>query len=634
MLSAFLFFALADGASCGLGAIDPDDVCEVKNGWGTFNADAYSNGQISLSIEMKLAAHKDRHGVEHPATVSTLSPNTGGRHILACKQAEDMKTVKFVVSRPKELTEFGGEWVKLFRKDSWENITNEYEPFTFNKFGGKIPLFRETTTGKAEDAVTEDELVVYMEVSEIGDYEVKYGNPKIVSTYDGEERWVAVEFKSTLLRVGSPWAECSGDAVPEADKYENIGTIIPAFYGKPNPNLKKYMDLAESLEGASVPVKVVLQIFTVDTKLYSMSEKDATKTLHSKGEYEQCYMLGNPCPENHRVCKPEYCEMDTWEEIIRTLKENAFVTVLGAVGEGTLASEYDILDAKVDGFYFLDGQMETVAGDTVNAIGQPLMDKTKVNDVATYVTLAFDELGIFSPYAWYPYTDATKWSAIVDSVALEDVESTVGNLFDRGYGYVFLTDHDGYDAPSSYTPQLLNAIATVKAGGAVRRLEDRQTATYSWGCDDTLLECSPICLAQAGPVTTIAHKAKCAGEPVDPCKCECQYDAEWKCEKANYRRQTADGGEGAFTPVCVATRKLERMVVGDLVCLNRGSPKPECVSEKSEKTIRGTWPTDQCLANWAIAAEAEAEEEREEVILTMTDSISAVTAFVLVALAA
>ena len=44
------------------------------------------------------------------------------------------------VSRPADMTEFGAEWVKAYEKDSWTNVTNEYEPYTFNDFGSKIPL--------------------------------------------------------------------------------------------------------------------------------------------------------------------------------------------------------------------------------------------------------------------------------------------------------------------------------------------------------------------------------------------------------------------------------------------------------------------------------------------------------------
>merc|ERR1719247_3612633 len=122
------------------------------------------------------------------------------------------------VTRPADLTAFGGEWVQLFPKDSWENTTNMY--------GAKIPLpgFRSTPTGidpdhpdapvdtnlEAVDGTglslqsadgTETEIGaspsgitgtsapeattgyvnVYMEVSDDGDYEVMYGNPGLVS---------------------------------------------------------------------------------------------------------------------------------------------------------------------------------------------------------------------------------------------------------------------------------------------------------------------------------------------------------------------------------------------------------------------------------------------------------------------
>ena len=105
--------------------------------------------------------------------------------------------------------------MQLFPKDSWENTTNEYEPFTFNMYGAKIPLpnFRSTPTGLRDDpAATGDEAVdgtglssqsadgtqtemgaspagitspsldaatagvvnVYMEVKDEGDYEVPF----------------------------------------------------------------------------------------------------------------------------------------------------------------------------------------------------------------------------------------------------------------------------------------------------------------------------------------------------------------------------------------------------------------------------------------------------------------------------
>ena len=35
------------------------------------------------------------------------------------------RSIRIQVTRPKELTEFGGEWVQAYEKDSWANVTNE-----------------------------------------------------------------------------------------------------------------------------------------------------------------------------------------------------------------------------------------------------------------------------------------------------------------------------------------------------------------------------------------------------------------------------------------------------------------------------------------------------------------------------
>ena len=57
--------------------------------------------------------------------------------------------------------------------------------------------------------------------------EVKYGNPGLVSG----GYWVAVEFKETLLRVGTPWADCTGDTLDTASY--DVGTIAPILFGGP-----------------------------------------------------------------------------------------------------------------------------------------------------------------------------------------------------------------------------------------------------------------------------------------------------------------------------------------------------------------------------------------------------------------
>merc|ERR1719478_685948 len=73
---------------------------------------------------------------------------------------------------------------------------------------------------------------------------------------------------------------------------------------------------------------------------------------------------------------------------------------------------------------------------SVMALGAPLFDDTVVDDADVYVTLASSDLGLWNPFSWYPYVSPTKWAAIVTARSnVDDVEV----LFDRGYGYVYLT---------------------------------------------------------------------------------------------------------------------------------------------------------------------------------------------------
>ena len=138
MLSLLLFGVAS--AACGLdSALDPSGACVTdSNGYSVLDADVDS--VFSLEISTK-GATTDAFSVAHPATVGALTDDTAtdGRYILACKQVEDLKTVKMTVTRPASLTAFGAEWVQLFPKDSWANVTNEYEPFTFNESAAAPP---------------------------------------------------------------------------------------------------------------------------------------------------------------------------------------------------------------------------------------------------------------------------------------------------------------------------------------------------------------------------------------------------------------------------------------------------------------------------------------------------------------
>jgi hypothetical protein len=436
-------------AACGLPAdIDPNGECVTDaNGWSTLDADSDASIPISLVISTK-AATTDAFTHVHGATAGTLTDKTAddGRYILSCPQTAGGKTVKMIVSRPASLTAFGAEWVQLFPKDSWANTTNEYEPFTFNEYGAKIPLpeFRPTTNGLANDAADENELNVFMEVKDEGDYEVMFGNPSLVSG----GKWVAVQFRQTLLRVGTPWADCSGSTLAEASV--TVGMIMPVLFGGPNLNSislaagnPNYLDVISELSGVSVPVRVVLEVFNSDKTSYT----DSATNL-------QCYKAGNACPEAHLVCEPSYCEMDVWKALIADFKAAGTVHVLGSVGSGTTTSQYSDLD--MDGFYFTDGVEAGLNTRyiSVHALGSPLFDETALDDATTYVTLASPDLGVWNPFSWYPYVSPSKWAAIVTHAA--DV-STVSDLVDRGYGWVYLTSA-GLDTKSSLTPSLISTI--------------------------------------------------------------------------------------------------------------------------------------------------------------------------------
>jgi len=578
MLSIALFGIAA--AQCGLDvSIDPSGACVTDaNGYSTLDADSDAAIPISLTILTK-AATTDETGAAHGATAGTLSDDTAtdSRYVLACPQVAGEKTVQLSVSRPASLTAFGGEWVQLFPKDSWENTTNEYEPFTFNDYGAKVPVFRATSTPLADDAPTEDVLHVYMEVKDEGDYEVKYGNPGLVSG----GYWVAVEFKETLLRVGTPWAECSADVLGSASY--DVGTIAPILFGGPNLNsialkdgFPSYDDVIAELSGVSVPVKIVLEVFNAGTTTYTDSLVDG-----------QCYKAGNACPEAHAVCDASYCEMDVWKSLIASFKAAGSVTVLGSVDASTTVSQYS--DLAMDGFYFTDAVEAGYDGTSVLALGAPLFDDTLVDAATVYVTLASSDLGIWNPFSWYPYVSPLKWAAIVTDAA--DV-SAVATLFDRGYGYVYLTSESGLETKSTIMTDL---IAEIEGTATRRQLSARrlQADKPFWGCDDTLFECKPICMKTTGVVTTKVSDKLCSDAPMDQCSCKCFHEAQWTCE-----------GESVVCKAKYGAGELE--TVGDKVCEVRGAPKPENVAELRTASecapvteMRGSSPAAQCLTTWA-----------------------------------
>jgi len=225
----------------------------------------------------------------------------------------------------------------------------------------------------------------------------------------------------------------------------------------------------------------------------------------------------------------------------------------------------------------------------VSAIGAPLFDEAAVDDASVYVTLAASDIGIWSPFSWYPSVSPTKWAAMVT----EATDTTaISTLVDRGYGWIYLTSEAGFETKSSMTPAVLSAIESV---GTTRRLNDRRLAASApfWGCDDTLFTCQPICIRTQGKVSTKVADSLCAGAPQDQCACQCYHDARWTCSGAAVVCQ-AKLGAG------------ELKTVGDMVCETRGKPKPASTAElrvastcEPVTEMRGDSPTEECLAQWA-----------------------------------
>merc|ERR1719313_2306564 len=320
---------------------------------------------------------------------------------------------------------------------------------------------------------------------------------------------------------------------------------------------------------------IVLEIFNAGTTSYTDSTVDG-----------QCYKAGNACPEAHAVCDASYCEMDVWKSIIADFKAAGTVTVLGSVDASTTVAQYSAL--AMDGFYFTDAVEAGYSGTSVLALGAPLFDDTAVDDATVYVTLASSDLGIWNPFSWYPDVSPLKWAAIVTDAA--DV-SAVATLFDRGYGYVYLTSESGLETKSTIMTDL---IAEIEATATRRQLSARrlQESEPFWGCDDTLFECKPICMKKTGVVTTKVSDKLCAAAPMDQCSCKCYHEAQWTCE-----------GESVVYKAKYGAGELE--TVGDKVCEVRGAPKPENVAELRTASVcepvtemRGSSPTEQCLAQW------------------------------------
>jgi hypothetical protein len=508
MLSAAVLL-LGAHAQCGLPAsIDPDGICNVDSGWSNIDMDSVTGASISVTISTK-GEYTDATGVVHGATQGTLNDNTAtdGRYILSCPQAAGQKTVKITVARPKEyggtidgVSAFKAEWVQLFPKDSWTKVAEAFEPFEMNDYGSIIPLQQFRPTAQDEDwtaAPIYDYFHAFLEVSGEGDYELKFGNPHL--KYPGDN-WIAFEFKNSLLRVGSPWADCSGSSSGTPD-YTGVGTIIPAYFGNPFHNKATYDRLLSELAGVTLPVKVILQMFGPGFETWTNSATDGV-----------CYKAGNVCPEAHSVCKAEYCVYDRWVKLVSDLKAAASdVSVLAFVetkefgaARATADISADIASytavGTFDGYYFnqvgggavalaqVVGIASGLTGFKVMGLGEPLFDASVLDAADVWVTLSVGnaDIGVWTPFSWYPAASTSKWSSMVSGVAFGQIAATATALLDRGYGYIYLsTENDFADYPTNGTspplPALFTALgSTGRRARALRRMTDQPENPF-WG---------------------------------------------------------------------------------------------------------------------------------------------------------
>jgi hypothetical protein len=300
----------------------------------------------------------------------------------------------------------------------------------------------------------------------------------------------------------------------------------------------------------------------------------------------------------------------------------------------------------MDGFYFVDpstAKSSAYYGEEYSVInvGEPLFDNTLVDVPNTvYVTLVDDaeSIGVWTPFSWYPKTLPSKWAAMVSQAPLSadatnpitgKVEDLVDILFDRGYGHVYLTTEADFTEPASvgFTSSLLAAIAAKADGG--RRLSGRELSEQEskpfWGCDDTRFDCKPSCYKRTGLVTTKVADRFCTDAPMDPCSCTCYHEVQWICDGDDVVCEARKGGEPA-------------KVVGDLVCVSRGTPKPELMALRQRQAqqceplpaLRGNSPAQQCLDLWA--GEEAAEQDAAPEVLMFDVSSAALFSLVAAAL--
>jgi hypothetical protein len=362
--------------NCSLPAvIDPNETCHVtEDGWANFNADSVPDGLVSLTIATLSAEYTNVTGGvnrAHPGVLSDAELATNGRYVLSCPDTSWEKNLQATVTRPRELTRFGAEWIQLYAVDKWEVLQGEHEPWERNIWNSTVPLwgarpgFANTSTDPSQEPA--DVLDVHMPLPWKGDFEFRYGTPALKNdcpepgcvesndTATATGKWIAVEFKKTLLRVGSPWASCGA-----AESYEGVGTILPLFLRHPNLEAPAYTEVASVVKAhTETPVYVVLQMYTptsgntyrngtVKANALKWTVGNANATDDDGATYSTCWLSGDPCPDDLAFCSAENCNVQKWQALVAELRTNANVKVLGYVETLAAPSTPDSADVAAN----------------------------------------------------------------------------------------------------------------------------------------------------------------------------------------------------------------------------------------------------------------------------------------------
>merc|ERR1719359_1884921 len=339
--------AIGGAATCKTHTVDDSTNANDDKAFGYFDADevAEADQTVHLTISGK-TSHVDHNSKTHDATFGAAPSYDGARYLLDCEQKKEAantepqwipatgapagttctgptaacvlnekyfngehKTLKLTVERPatfgaNDINFFQGEFLNMYKKDSWEVLRTEHEPYTHNNYGSVVPL-DEFRVGAQDLNVDNSESTspyfnVYMAAPNDGDFEFRYGNPNLVlgRTATGDElaaclkagpndsgsncgTWTSVSFSKSMLRVGTPWKSCGTDGGSTlANTEQEIGAILPAYIGHPNLKKTEYETFTTAARTSTIETYVVFDIFSPKAGNGAYDAATETTTVH------------------------------------------------------------------------------------------------------------------------------------------------------------------------------------------------------------------------------------------------------------------------------------------------------------------------------------------------------------------